>query len=189
MKMIFDPTMLSALKGADSFMVCTHVCPDGDAVGSLLAVGRLLKAMGKQVTLVCKDPVPEKYFNYFEDAKTVLAPAQAKDMHFDAALAVDVASAERMGEALELFESAEVTMQIDHHAGNPGYAMHNAVDDKASAAGELIVQLYDALNVPMDALLMKFRLRLNDVLGEPLVYAEEYFKPDVFDFVVLRTRK
>jgi len=46
-----------------------------------------------------------------------------------------------------------------------------------------------ALNVPLDALLMKFRLRLNDVFGEPLVYAEEYFKPDEFDFVVLRTRK
>ena len=150
MKMIFDPKMLSALSGADSFMVCTHVRPDGDAIGSLLATGRLLRAMGKQVTLVCQDPVPEKYFNYFEDAKAVLAPAQAKDMHFDAALAVDVAAAERMGDALELFESAKVTMQIDHHAGNPGYAMHNAVQDTASAAGELIVQLYDALNMPMD---------------------------------------
>ncbi len=150
MKMIFDPTMLSALSGADSFMVCTHVRPDGDAIGSLLATGRLLKAMGKQVTLVCQDPVPEKYFNYFEDAKAVIAPAQAKDMRFDAAMAVDVASPERMGEALTLFENAKVTLQIDHHAGNPGYAQYNAVDDKASAAGELIVQLYDALSVPMD---------------------------------------
>ena len=49
--------------------------------------------------------------------------------------------------------------------------------------------LADVLDVPVDALLMKFRLRLNDVFGEALVYAEEYFKPDVFDFVVLRTRK
>lgn len=49
--------------------------------------------------------------------------------------------------------------------------------------------LSEVLNVPLEALLMKFHLRLNDVFGEPLVYAEEYFKPDVFDFVILRTRK
>ena len=150
MKMIFDPTMLSALSGADSFMVCTHVRPDGDAIGSLLSVGRLLKSLGKQVTLVCQDAVPEKYLNYFEDAKTVIAPSQAKNMHFDAALAVDVASADRMGEALELFDKIPVTMQIDHHAGNWRYARYNAVDFEASATGELIVQLYDTLQMPID---------------------------------------
>lgn len=151
MKRIFDSQMLSALSGADSFMVCTHVCPDGDAIGSLLSAGRLLRAMGKKVTLVCHDPVPEKYYHFFDDAKLVVSPEKAKDMHFDAALAVDVASAERMGDALNIFERMPVTLQIDHHAGNSSYAMHNAVDPEASAAGEMIVQLYDALNVPIDA--------------------------------------
>lgn len=150
MKMIFDPTMLSALSGADSFMVCTHVRPDGDAIGSLLATGRLLSAMGKKVTLVSQDGVPEKYLRFFDDAKRVITPETAKVIHFDAALAVDVASPERMGSALEIFERAPLTMQIDHHDGNPGYAMHNAVDASASATGELLVQLYDALNVPID---------------------------------------
>ena len=150
MKTIFDPTMLSALSGADSFMVCTHVRPDGDAIGSLLAVGRLLKAMGKQVALVSQDGVPEKYLNFFEDAKLVISPEQAQGVHFDVALAVDVASAERMGSALDIFSSVPVTMQIDHHAGNPGYALHNAVDAAASATGEMIVQLYDALDVAID---------------------------------------
>lgn len=151
MKRIFDSQMLSALSGADSFMVCTHVRPDGDAIGSLLSAGRLLRAMGKKVTLICHDKVPEKYLNFFDDARLVVLPEEAKDMHFDAALAVDVASAERMGNALEIFEHTPVTLQIDHHAGNPGYAMHNAVNSSASAAGELIVQLYDALDVQMDA--------------------------------------
>lgn len=150
MKRIFDSQMLSALSGADSIMVCTHVRPDGDAIGSLLSAGRLLKAMGKRATLVCQDPVPEKYLNFFDDAKAVIAPEQAKEMHFDAALAVDVAAPDRMGSALEIFERAPLTLQIDHHAGNICYARHNAVDEKASAAGELIVALYDALNVPLD---------------------------------------
>lgn len=49
--------------------------------------------------------------------------------------------------------------------------------------------LSELLNIPKDTLLMKFRLVLSDVLGEPLVYAVEYFRTDAFDFVVLRTRK
>jgi len=150
MKTIFDPTMLSALSGADSFMVCTHVRPDGDAIGSLLATGRLLRALGKKATLVCQDAVPEKYLNFFEDAKLVVTPESVKDACFDIAMAVDVASADRMGSALEVFERMPVTMQVDHHAGNNGYAMHNAVDPQASATGEMIVQLYDALNVAID---------------------------------------
>ena len=50
-------------------------------------------------------------------------------------------------------------------------------------------KLAELLGIPKDTLLMKFQLALSDVLGEPLVYAEEYFRTDVFDFVVLRTRK
>lgn len=49
--------------------------------------------------------------------------------------------------------------------------------------------LSELLEVPKDTLLMKFQMVLNDVLGEPLVYAEEYFRTDMFHFVVLRTRK
>ena len=50
-------------------------------------------------------------------------------------------------------------------------------------------RLAELLDIPKETLLMKFRLVLSDVLGEPLVYAEEYFRTDMFDFVVLRTRK
>lgn len=50
-------------------------------------------------------------------------------------------------------------------------------------------KLADYLEVPEGTLLMKFQMVLNDVLGEPLVYAEEYFRTDIFNFVVLRTRK
>jgi hypothetical protein len=123
MKTIFDPTMLSALSGADSFMVCTHVRPDGDAIGSLLATGRLLRALGKQVTLLCQDPVPEKYYNFFDDAKTVMTPDQAAEMHFEAAMAVDVASADRMGSALEVFQRCSIKfiqLQIQIAFGNTG---------------------------------------------------------------------
>ena len=46
---------------ARRILLVTHVAPDGDAIGSLLALGRLLQAQGKEVTLACEDPVPEIY--------------------------------------------------------------------------------------------------------------------------------
>lgn len=150
--MIFDPNMLSALNHADSFMVCTHVRPDGDAIGSLLAMGRLLKALGKQVTLVSQDGVPAKFLQLFDDAATVKAPDQVQDKQFDAAVAVDVSEEARMGDDVVLiFRAANVSMQVDHHGTNPLFAMYNAVDSSCPATGELMVMLFDALNVHIDA--------------------------------------
>ena len=57
----FCPEMLSALKNANSILLCTHVSPDGDAIGATLAMGLGLRAMGKQVTWANDDPVPQQY--------------------------------------------------------------------------------------------------------------------------------
>ena len=54
---VFCPEMLSALQSANSILLCTHIFPDGDAIGSTLAMGRVLKKLGKQVTLACTDPI------------------------------------------------------------------------------------------------------------------------------------
>ena len=50
--------MLSALKNADNFMLCAHINPDGDAIGSMLAAGRLLRRLGKKALMVTPDAVP-----------------------------------------------------------------------------------------------------------------------------------
>lgn len=149
MTMLYNDHMLSALKNADNFMLCTHVNPDGDAIGSLLAAGRLLERMGKRCTMVSMHGVPDK-MRYLAGAERVLTPDQAADMVFDAALAVDVADERRMGDALVLYRKAPVTLQIDHHPTNPGYADHNVIDGSAAATGEMIVALYEALGVPLD---------------------------------------
>ena len=58
MNNLYTEKVLSALKNADNFMICAHIYPDGDAIGSLLALGRLLDKLGKTVTLVSADGVP-----------------------------------------------------------------------------------------------------------------------------------
>ena len=76
------PAMLSALQSANSILLCTHMSPDGDAVGSLLAMGLALKAMGKAVTMACADPVPRQY-QFLFGAKEVVNAAALENRTFD----------------------------------------------------------------------------------------------------------
>jgi len=147
---MFDQAMLSALKNADNFMICCHINPDGDAIGSLLAAGRLLERLGKHCVLVSPDGLPAD-FACLPDAGKVVRPQALDGMRIDAALAVDVSDSDRMGAATEAFFKAPLTLQIDHHATNPRYAMHNMIDAEASATGELITALYEETGVDIDA--------------------------------------
>ena len=150
MNNLYTEKVLSALKNADNFMICAHIYPDGDAIGSLLALGRLLDKLGKTVTLVSADGVPRDLL-CLPDAARVLTPDQARNRAFSMAIAVDVSDEKRMGAAAELFFAAPQTLLIDHHATNTRFAQMNVVDGQAAATAELIVMLYDALNVPLDA--------------------------------------
>lgn len=151
MNNLFTSEMLSALTNADSVMVCAHVNPDGDAIGSLLAAGRLLKRMGKRCTLVSHDGVPSRFQNLCGADGVIMPDQLPKDIRFDAALAVDVSEMHRMGDAQAAFAAAKVNMQIDHHPTNPLFARFNAVDPEAAATGELILDLWEALGEQPDA--------------------------------------
>ena len=148
MKAEFPSGMLSAIKNANSFLLCTHISPDGDAIGSLLATGLALKALGKRVTLACGDAVPMQ-FAFLPCAGEVVNAEALRGKTFDAALSVDTATLERMGSCAEAFLAAPVTMQIDHHGDNPRYAQYNAVDGKASAAGCLARRLMREFNLQL----------------------------------------
>ena len=144
----FPHEMLSAVKNANSILLCCHISPDGDAIGSLLAAGLILKALGKQVAMACGDPVPAQY-RFLPCADEVVDAEALKGKAFDAALAVDTASLERMGACADIFLSVPVTMQIDHHGDNPRYARMNVVDGSTSAAGCLVRRFMRALNVDL----------------------------------------
>jgi len=136
--------MLSVLKSANSILLCTHISPDGDAIGSTLAMGLCLKAMGKQITLACADQVPDRL--KFLPASQEFVQAEAlENCAFDVAFAIDAADLGRLGACREVFEKAPVTIQIDHHGTNPGYAMLNEVDEHAAAAGCIILRALLAL--------------------------------------------
>lgn len=141
--------MLSALKGANSILLCTHAAPDGDAVGSLLGMGRTLERLGKQITMCCADPVPG-LFRFLWGADRVKSAAEAAGGRYDLGLALDSASLERLGDCEKAFSACPMTIQMDHHGDNPGYADLNWMDAEASAAGCLVWRMMNMLGIRPD---------------------------------------
>lgn len=142
------PQMLSVLKSANSILLCTHISPDGDAIGSTLAMGLALQAMGKEIVMACADPVPDK-LKFLPGADEFVTADALADQSFDVAFAIDAADLGRLGKCQEAFEKAPVTIQIDHHGTNPHYAMHSEVDAHASAAGCMVFRALLAMEAEM----------------------------------------
>ena len=139
--------VLSAVTSAGSVLLFGHVSPDGDTLGSVLALKLRLERMGKQVQAMVDGFVPS-YLSFLPGAESLLGPESAL-LPFDLAIAVDVASADRMGRCEELFKTAAHTALIDHHGTNPGYAQINMIDPDAPATAILLNRLFTAMDMPM----------------------------------------
>ncbi len=129
----------------DNFLLISHVSPDGDTIGSALALALWLRALGKRAVVVCEHIIPVTYA-FLPGTNTVITPEEAaQQAPFRNAIAIDCAVPERMGSAGMLFEAAEATANIDHHATNTSYGDYVIIDPSASATGELVFLLLKEL--------------------------------------------
>ena len=147
MKPFLNDRLIAALKAGQSFFLCTHIVPDGDAIGSLLAAKHLLEGMGKTVVVCDADPVPRQ-FSILPGADSIVMPEQVTG-DFDVAMSLDAADLPRVGRCSEIYSRTPVRLQIDHHGTNPGFAMENEVDPDAAAAGCIILRLLKAMDQPL----------------------------------------
>lgn len=132
----------------NDFTLIMHVSPDGDSIGSACALRLALMAMGKRVQAVCDGDVPRIY-RFLEGAEDIIKPNAARVT--SAAIAVDCADEGRMGAADEIFAQAKHTANIDHHVTNTMFAQHNAVEEHAAAAAEVVKKLIEQLDADFGA--------------------------------------
>jgi phosphoesterase RecJ-like protein len=126
------------------FLLTSHARPDGDAIGSELALAFALEALGKQVDVINRDPVPEQFRPFPGTDRIVVASRVGGE--FDAAFLLECGDVSRPGlEGLERYR----LINIDHHAGNGLYGAVNWFDPTAVACGEMVLELIDALPVPL----------------------------------------
>ncbi|PYL93155.1 MAG: bifunctional oligoribonuclease/PAP phosphatase NrnA [Verrucomicrobia bacterium] len=138
-----------ALREGVRFAVLGHVRPDGDALGSQLALGLSLKRLGKDVRIWNEEGMLEKY-SFLPNANLLTKPpAEPEDV--DVAIALDTAIQNRLGNSLPAVRSAKVWINIDHHPSNPGYGDLVYIDPKSPATGQILFDLIKSEKLPIDA--------------------------------------
>lgn len=132
----------------DEFLILSHQDPDGDALGSSLALQAALKARGKRVTTANESPVPES-LRFLPGWETIRVAAQVPEK-FSAVFVLDCSSLERVGPSAERLVARDATVAcVDHHAGNEGFGDPRLVDVEASATAELVHDLLEAVGLPI----------------------------------------
>ena len=134
--------IINQINSAEKISLFTHIRPDGDAVGSVLALRLILLKLGKSVSLFIDD-VPTPEFLILKGIESINASLPEKT---DLAISVDCAEMDRMGNSQSIYKSAKTKINIDHHKTNPRYADYNLIDADASATAEIITALADALD-------------------------------------------
>ena len=141
--------LLTALTGR-RLAVVGHARPDGDCIGSQVALARVLAARGFDVVCVNPDPVPRR-LQFLVKEMTFLRTDDVVNAPDDrAAIFVDCADHARAGERLKLRYPAPVAV-IDHHLSNGGYATANLVDSASAATCEILAGVFFDNDLPVDA--------------------------------------
>ena len=133
----------AALGGAQHILVASHLRPDGDALGSTIAVALWLRSKGKTVTAWNEEGVTPKFRYLPEHALCTLPDSEPRD--FDAVVAVDTSVKNRLGAVLASVRSTRLTVNIDHHVSNEGYGDLNYIDPSAPATGQILFEMFRAL--------------------------------------------
>ncbi len=142
-------TIASAIRANDRFVVTTHENPDGDALGSLLAMQLGLEQLGKDAYMYLWGEVPLPHEYSFMDLDQLRRGQPPADSGGRVVLVLDCANARRLGPDPELLDRASLIVNIDHHHDNTGFGHLNLVAAEASSTGELLRDLFAELPVPL----------------------------------------
>lgn len=140
---------VSLLEGRGPVLVLGHQFPDGDAIGSVLGLGLMLRAAGRQVAGSWPEPfdMPEKYS--FLPGSELLARPTEISIEPELVVAVDCANAGRLEELQGLLDDRPL-INVDHHADNTRFGTANIVDEQASAATAILFLLAREAGLPID---------------------------------------
>ena len=140
-------SICDVLRDKDRFLIACHENPEGDAIGSELALALALRKMGKTATVLNADPVPRNLL-FLAGADTVVFEEDGAG--YDAAIVVDCGSPDRTGRVEAELRKPSVLIDIDHHRTNGERGALALVDPEAAATGLLIHKVLTALGVEID---------------------------------------
>jgi len=136
------------LKNSNNLFLATHTNPDGDAIGSLIAMGLSLEALNKRTTLYNESPIPAVYrFLPFSDR---IVQYVDKANIYDTAIILDCSDLERIGKAVSMVNKIPIIINIDHHITNTCYGDFQLIKTSACATTEIVYNLMKDMVVPIN---------------------------------------
>ena len=132
---------------SDNIVVVSHVNPDGDAIGSGLALTLGLRKIGKKVRFILQDKYPDN-ISYLKDLKSIEQYDETKEYDFNLVICVDGATDDRLGDAKALLKNRFV-INFDHHISNTMYGDLNCVTE-ISSTSELIYKFLKFCGIEID---------------------------------------
>lgn len=139
--------ILLLIRRARRILLIAHMAPDGDCIGSLLALGQALRALGKQAVLACPDAVPQPY--HFLPGQEAITRDPVGE--FQLLISLDSSDISRLGDIYRPAAFATVPLiNIDHHTTNVHFGTVNWVDSDAASTAEMVYALIGELGVPLN---------------------------------------
>jgi bifunctional oligoribonuclease and PAP phosphatase NrnA len=138
------PRALDALRSAENIVIACHINPDGDTIGSMVALALGLEQLGKRPTLLSSDGIPQT-LTFLPGLARIQTETDARN--FDLAVVVDAGEMARVGKSRAAVESAPVLLDIDHHVTPGPFGTINLLDARAAATGEIIYDVLTHLGV------------------------------------------
>lgn len=141
-----------AINKAGNILVISHQKPDGDTIGSNLALLTYLKKQNKNVVSFCTHPLPEK-FNFLPNAHHMSDDHRIFTKQYDLVITVDCASLDYAGvdKLMTALPSGYTLINIDHHITNPHFGDINLVIPEASSNAEVLYRLFKDWNIDWDS--------------------------------------
>lgn len=130
-----------------NIFIASHVQPDGDNIGSILALGLALKKIGKKVYILKSDSVPSDYL--FLPNVDIIHDYD-DELEIDLLITLDSSDENRLGKNKVLLKRAKFIINIDHHISNTNFGHINIVDSSAAATGELVYKIVKKMDISID---------------------------------------
>lgn len=139
--------IIDIINNNKNIYIASHIQPDGDNIGSILALGLALKKLGKNVFILKADIIPSDY-EFLPGIELIDEVAQLENL--DIFIALDCSDIDRLGQNKNLLNKAKTIINIDHHISNTNFGDLNFVDSKAAATGELVYHIIEKLDIKID---------------------------------------
>ncbi len=144
-----ESKLFSQLKKEDTIAIISHINPDGDSIGSVLALGMGLRNKSKNVYMYINDDIPQKY-KFLQGIQNLILYDEANCPRIDYCFVLDCGDIARLGYSRAILNNSSTIINIDHHVTNTRFADINILDQRASSTSEIIFNLLEKSKIPIN---------------------------------------